>query len=323
MTKAVFRQNELIANQETVVLEPPHAFPELAHLVAAKEAEEDEGEKDDIYDGPTVEDLRREAEEFKVHWEAEKEAIITSAKIDAATIVKEAEEIAFQEVKRKTEEAQVLKRQAEDEAERIIAEAKEKATHIEEEARLAYENQKKEANDTGFQAGKEEGYNSGKAEVERLIQRMQTALKRAQDKRGEILAESEQQIVDLVLLIARKVIKVISESQKTVVVSNVVQALRKLKTRGTVIIRVNMADVKLTTEHTKDFIRLAESAASIQVQEDSTVDAGGCIIETDFGEVDARISSQLAELESKILEMSPIKSTPKPPPSASAATAQK
>jgi flagellar assembly protein FliH len=305
-----------------VVLEPPHAFLDLARLAVSKEVEEDEGEKDEIYDGPTVEDMRREAEEFKVHWETEKEALIISAKTDAATIVKEAEEIAFQEVKRKTEEAQVLKRQAEDEAERVIAEAKEKAKHIEDEARVAYESQKKEANDTGFQTGREEGYNSGKAEVERLIQRTQTVLKRAQDKRGEILAESEQQIVDLVLLIARKVIKVISESQKTVVVSNVVQALRKLKTRGAVIIRVNMADVKLTTEHIKDFIRLAEGAASIQVQEDSSVDAGGCIIETDFGEIDARISSQLAELESKILEMSPIKSTPKPP-SAGAAAAQK
>ncbi|MDR1219303.1 MAG: flagellar assembly protein FliH [Treponema sp.] len=322
MTKAVFRQNELIPNQEMVVLEPPHAFLDLARLAVSKEVEEDEGEKDEIYDGPTVEDMRREAEEFKVHWETEKEALIISAKTDAATIVKEAEEIAFQEVKRKTEEAQVLKRQAEDEAERVIAEAKEKAKHIEDEARVAYESQKKEANDTGFQTGREEGYNSGKAEVERLIQRTQTVLKRAQDKRGEILAESEQQIVDLVLLIARKVIKVISESQKTVVVSNVVQALRKLKTRGAVIIRVNMADVKLTTEHIKDFIRLAEGAASIQVQEDSSVDAGGCIIETDFGEIDARISSQLAELESKILEMSPIKSTPKPP-SAGAAAAQK
>ncbi|MDR0376071.1 MAG: flagellar assembly protein FliH [Treponema sp.] len=322
LTKAVFRQNELITNQETILIEPPQAFPELARLAASKESEEDEDEKSETYDGPTVEDMRREAEAFKAHWEVEKEALIISAKTDAATIVKEAEEIAFQEVKRKTEEAQVLKRQAEDEAERIIAEAKEKAKQIENEARVAYESQKKEANDTGFQTGREEGYNSGKAEVERLIQRMQTALKRAQDKRSEILAESEQQIVDLVLLIARKVIKVISESQKTVVISNVVQALRKLKTRGTVIIRVNMADVKLTTEHIKDFIRLAESAASIQVQEDSSVDTGGCVIETDFGEVDARISSQLAELESKILEMSPIKTTPKPP-LATAAIAQK
>jgi flagellar assembly protein FliH len=114
-----------------------------------------------------------------------------------------------------------------------------------------------------------------------------------------------------VLLIARKVIKVITENQRNVIISNVVQALRKVKGRGNIIIRVNMADVKLSTDHIKDFINMVEGAKSIQVVEDSTVDQGGCIIETDFGEIDARISSQLAELETKILEISPIKAKAK------------
>ena len=128
--------------------------------------------------------------------------------------------------------------------------------------------------------------------------------------------ETEQDIIDLVLLIARKVVKVITENQRNIIISNVVQALRKVKGRGNVIIRVNMADLKLTTEHTKDFIERMEGVKSIQVAEDSTVSQGGCIIETDFGEIDARISSQLTELESKILEMSPIKSRTKTSPTA-------
>jgi len=56
---------------------------------------------------------------------------------------------------------------------------------------------------------------------------------------------------------------------------------------------------------------LVEGAKSIQIVEDTTVDPGGCIIETDFGEIDARISSQLSELEQKILEISPIRSKAK------------
>ena len=87
-----------------------------------------------------------------------------------------------------------------------------------------------------------------------------------------------------------------------------VQALRKVKGRGNILIKVNMLDVKLTTEHKKEFIDMVEGAKSIQIVEDTTVDPGGCVIETDFGEIDARISSQLAELEQKILEISPIKS---------------
>jgi flagellar assembly protein FliH len=118
---------------------------------------------------------------------------------------------------------------------------------------------------------------------------------------------------------ARKVVKIISETQEEVVKANVVQALRKLKGHGNIIVRVNMRDVKLTTEHINSFIKQMEGIKGVQVAEDSTVDPGGCIIETDFGEIDARISSQLAELEAKILEMSPIKAKPKGAPSLSAA----
>jgi flagellar assembly protein FliH len=46
---------------------------------------------------------------------------------------------------------------------------------------------------------------------------------------------------------------------------------------------------------------------SITVLEDSSVDRGGCILETDFGQIDARISSQLSEIEERILELAPIR----------------
>ena len=91
------------------------------------------------------------------------------------------------------------------------------------------------------------------------------------------------------------------------VINNVVQALRKLKSRGDVVIRVNIADLELTSEHIKDFMSMVENVKSITVLEDSSVDRGGCIIETDFGQIDARISSQLHEIEEKILELMPIK----------------
>ena len=126
--------------------------------------------------------------------------------------------------------------------------------------------------------------------------------------------ETEQQIVELVLLISRKVVKVISESQRSVVMQNILQALRRVKGRGEVTIRVNLADLKLTSEHTKEFMQAVESVKNITVAEDSSVEKGGCIIETDFGAIDARISSQLNELEQKILEISPLKNVTKSAP---------
>jgi flagellar assembly protein FliH len=53
---------------------------------------------------------------------------------------------------------------------------------------------------------------------------------------------------------------------------------------------------------------MVENVKSVTVLEDSSVDRGGCIIETDFGQIDARISSQLHEIEEKIVELAPIRS---------------
>ena len=311
MAKAVFRPGEIAVSGEKIILDPPTSYPELAHLIQAEEKLEEITEAVEEYSGPTADDLRREAEAFRGQWESEKATMMRSAKGEADQIIKEAEQAAFREVKRKTDEAQSMKQLAQDEADRILAEANEKAKQIETDSRAAFEAERRDAEEQGRAAGREAGFSEGKAEVERLIQRAQTVLGRAQDKRAEILEETEQEIISLVLLIARKVIKVISENQRNVIVSNVVQALRKVKGRGNIMIRVNIADLRLSTEHIKDFIALVEGAKSIQVVEDSTVDEGGCVIETDFGEIDARIASQLAELETKILEISPIKSRAK------------
>jgi flagellar assembly protein FliH len=314
MLKAVFRPNELVPLQEKVLIDTPAAFSDSGAVAGGlAPLEEVEELHDDIeeYTGPTADDLRREAEMFKANWEEEKARMISSAQSEAESIVTEAKDAAFQEVKRQTDEAQVMKQQAEEEAERIIADAKVKGQEIENEIRQTLDAEKKDARDKGDAEGRESGFAEGKAEVERLIERTQTVLERAQNKRAEILSETEQQIVDLVLLIARKVVKVISENQRDIIIPNIIEALRKVKTKGDVIIRVNLADLQLATENKQYFINLMEGAKSIQVLEDSTVDAGGCIIETDFGEIDARISSQLAELESKILEVSPVKSSMK------------
>jgi flagellar assembly protein FliH len=311
MAKAVFRPGEITLVNDKVFLEAPASFPGMEHLAPAEDDLEEVEEVGEEYTGPTADDLRREAETFKIQWEQDKEALIRSAKVEADSIIKEAEQAAFAEVKRKTDQAQTLKREAQDEAEKIIAEAQTNAKQIEKDSLAAFENERKDAEERGRMAGREVGFTEGKDEVTRLTERTQTILERAQEKRAEILAETEQQIIDLVLLISRKVIKVISENQRNVVISNVVQALRKVKGRGNIIIKVNMLDLKLTTEHKKEFIDLVEGSKSVQIIEDSTVDPGGCVIETDFGEIDARISSQLAELEQKILEISPIKSRAK------------
>lgn len=299
MAKSVFRPNEFTSVEDKVMLKLSHFYEE--------EEPEEVVEEEPVYEGPTVDELRAEAEDFKAHWETEKQKMIDDAKAEAERIIKDAQNAAFEEVKRQTDQGQILKNQAIEEATKLRADAKAEVDAMLAEANASTENITSTARKEGYAAGHDEGFKDGSAEVQRLIDRLHLMIEKIMDKRVQILAETEQQIVDLVLLMTRKVVKVISENQRNVVMSNIVHALRKVKGRGDVLIRVNMAELALTTEHTKEFLETVENVKNITIVEDSSVDKGGCVVETDFGSIDARISSQLSELEQKILEISPVK----------------
>jgi len=299
LAKSVFRAQEIVnLTAQKVKIEAPVFESDIEEVEELEEFE---------YLGPTAEDLKREADAFKASWEKEKLALIDDAQMRAEAIIKEAEETAFEEVRKKTDQAIAEKQVAEDESNKVREEAQSEAAKLRDETEKQIDDFKTDAYSKGYEAGREEGYKSGEAEVDRLIDRVHTVLNKSIEKRIEIIDEAESQLIDLVLQISRKVIKVVSENQKNVVINNVVQALRKMKSRGDVAIKVNLSDLEITTEHTKDFLRMVENVKSITVLEDSSVDKGGCIIETDFGQIDARISSQLKEIEEKILDIVPIK----------------
>ncbi len=303
MAKTVFRPHEIKTIDEKVMFKLPHSFePEVEEVPEIEEP---------VYEGPTAEDLRREAEEFKVQWEAEKQQMLEKAQAAADEIVAKAEKAAFEEDKRQSDQAQVIRTEAEQESAEMLRKAQEEADALVADAQAERQRITDDAYKAGFDEGQEKGFAEGNMEAQRLIDRLHVIMDRIMDKRQEILEETEQQIVELVLLMTRKVVKIISENQRNVVMSNIVQALRKVRGRGDVTVRVNMADVKLTTEHTKEFMTTVENIQNITIVEDSSIDRGGCIVETDFGAIDARISSQLAELEQRILEISPIKTVPK------------
>ena len=92
MAKNVFKPAEIVALTKQVKLESPfEAVVEPEEIIQAEE-----------YNEPTVDDLRREAEAFKVRWESEKDIMISQAHVEADRIVKEAEQSAFNQVKEKT-----------------------------------------------------------------------------------------------------------------------------------------------------------------------------------------------------------------------------
>ncbi|MBQ2295244.1 MAG: flagellar assembly protein FliH [Spirochaetales bacterium] len=294
MTKHFFRSLEVKSSEDTYMIP----------LVPIGEVIE-EPEEEEVEEGKSIEELRAERDAFEAEFEALKLQREAELNAQAEQIINNAKEQAFAIIKEKNDEAQIIKMNAEDDARDILEKATAEAQRIEEGIAEKEKKIISEAREIGYKDGWDEGINKANGEVERLTERMHDMINGIINKRTSIFIEAEQQIISLVLSIARKVIKVLSENQKNVVINNVIHSLKKLSTRKNIAIRVNLADLELTTQYKEKFIKIAETD-NIKILEDTTVDKGGCIIETDFGTLDARISSQLHEIEDRVQEMVPL-----------------
>ncbi len=311
MAKNIFEPVEVVQSEDLEILEPPTFGVPQSVPGGAMVVNPDTGSVEpDVYEGPTVDELRREADIFRQNWEIERQNMTDSAKKEAEDIVAQAQRTADNLIESARQEAESMQEELAERRKAVeeeIAKAKESgiAAANEEADRI-----RQATRDAGYKDGKEAGYQEGFAEAGRLIQRLHVIIDRTLDKRKEILDSLEGQVVELAILVVRRVVKVLSENQKNVVINNIIQALQRLKSRSDIVVRVNLSDLEFATEHKSMFIREIEGDSKLTLAEDSSVEPGGCVIETDFGEIDARISSQLNEIESRIRDLLPISVRP-------------
>jgi len=76
-------------------------------------------------------------------------------------------------------------------------------------------------------------------------------------------------------------------------------ALSRLHSRAYAKVRLHPEDYQYLTAHRQ---RL-RADSSIELVEDSSVSLGGCIVQTEMGDIDARIEQQFAEIERGFLEV--------------------
>jgi flagellar assembly protein FliH len=301
MSEKVIKAFQLKEVSRPVIVEPPR-------IETVEEVDLEEGEKSKEPAGPTPEELERMVQEKEREAEEKAKKIIQKAEEKAKKIKSDAEDWAFDQVKKVNEDYETKLKEAQMKAKQFEEESREKSKEIFSEAEKEAEKIRKDAKNQGFEQGREEGYQKGQEEVSRLVNVIHKISGELIQKRDTILAETEKELVDLVLLIANKVIKTMSETQKRVVYDNILSALSKLRIRAEVTIRIHPDDIYTVTKYKKDFIEMVEGVENIRILEDPNVDKGGCIVTSEFGSIDARISTQLAEIEEQIKKLSPIKS---------------
>ncbi|KEO62254.1 flagellar assembly protein FliH [Borreliella garinii] len=239
------------------------------------------------------EELVKRQELAKEEIQIESDRLIEEARIKANEVLETAKQ-----------EADLLQREAIYKKESIETESN---AEIERLAREYEEKLKRDlevATAKGREEGYSKGYESGFEDFDKVMRKLHSIIASLIAERKSILESSSGQIVSLVMQIAIKVIKRITDSQKDIILENVNEVLKRIKDKTQITIRVNLDDLDIVRHKKSDFISRFDIIETLEIIEDPNIGKGGCIIETNFGEIDARISSQLDKIEEKFKNFS-------------------
>ena len=121
-------------------------------------------------------------------------------------------------------------------------------------------------------------------------------------QRTEMLRSSEESLVRLAVAVARRIIGDTVVVNQDAVLDTVRRALKQVMEKESVIIRVNPEDLRTVREHGSEWLSLVEGTHSLDIIDDERISRGGCLVETEAGNVEAQIEKQIRTLERALVE---------------------
>ena len=153
-----------------------------------------------------------------------------------------------------------------------------------------------------FENGLAEGKNLAERGLFNVFKALRTASEGIHMLREKVLRESEDELLTLIIMVARKVI-LREVSQDRSILSEVLQnAIAGLSERDEITVRLNPDDYALATTGHADILSKELVSDRMSLKPDPTVLSGCCLIDTDMGTINASIDAQLDEIYRRLLE---------------------
>jgi|GEM_PF-1198960 len=221
------------------------------------------------------------------------------------------------------------------EAQEIIATARQEANELltatqaelealkaetEKNCREALEEARKQGYEAGLEQGNAEGREKAETEHAAKMEEAQTIRqeacahleqakadgelirKSAEEERTRRILESEEEILKLAIDIAERIIrKEISQSGVNWF-EMVKEAVKKVAGATEVTIRVSAEDEAYLIQHLSEVQKLLTESPSIRVISDAALEPGDVVIQSNLGQLDARIKEQLASMLKSLRE---------------------
>lgn len=157
----------------------------------------------------------------------------------------------------------------------------------------------REAYEKGFEQGQKDGLALEKRKMEEVRKQIEEMLVGLRDLKPRIYAETEEELLKLAILVARKVIGEEIKNNSGIIGNTIKHAMKFLSDKRKVRIILNPDDMDEVKKLLPDISAITKGG-HFQLSEDKAVSRGGCILETGFGRINACIEDQLDNVEKEI-----------------------
>ncbi len=136
--------------------------------------------------------------------------------------------------------------------------------------------------------------------LQSLVPALEQTIEAIQREKAGWFKEWEANVVYLAVAIAERVIRRKLPDHPEITLDWIREALELASSGERIRLCLNPQDVETLGEQAGELSRRISGLAPTEIVADPTVSAGGCVIKTEYGQIDQRIESQLARIEEEL-----------------------
>jgi len=155
----------------------------------------------------------------------------------------------------------------------------------------------KEAYEKGFAQGEKAGRELGEKRLDSVIKSFNGVLKEVKRLKETLYQESEQEMLRLVLAIARRVIQKEVSTDREIILNIIKSALKYVADQGEITIRLNPSDLEFATQHKEENMK---EMRNVIIEGDEEIQRGDAVIKSNRGTIDCGIEKHLQMVEEKL-----------------------
>ena len=153
-----------------------------------------------------------------------------------------------------------------------------------------------------YARGRQEGLVAAEQRFESTIQALTQALEDVSRLRESLAQTGSQDMLRLVLAVAEQIVRRSVEVDASVVLGIIESALQASVRADSYRVRINPADLEGVTKQKPLFLASVSGLKNLSFEADPSISPGGCHVDSELGDVDATIETQLESIRAALSE---------------------